>query len=125
MNRTTPTIATTAMLLLPVAQIAGAVAAVEPAAAASTRTVSGPSVHMRWGNVTVTIRVSGRRLVDLSGSVPSHKPRSNRINGRALPALRNEALRAQSARISAVSGATLTSRAFASSLQAALGRAGI
>jgi uncharacterized protein with FMN-binding domain len=125
MNRTTPTIATTAMLLLPVAQIAGAVAAVEPAAAASTRTVSGPSVHMRWGNVTVTIRVSGRRLVDLSGSVPSHKPRSNRINGRALPALRNEALRAQSARISAVSGATLTSRAFASSLQAALSRAGI
>jgi len=125
MNRTTPTIATTAMLLLPVAQIAGAVAAVEPAAAASTRTVSGPSVHMRWGNVTVTIRVSGRRLVDLSGTVPSHKPRSNRINGRALPALRNEALRAQSARISAVSGATLTSRAFASSLQAALSRAGI
>jgi len=125
MNRTTPTIATTAMLLLPVAQIAGAVAAVEPAAAASTRSVSGPSVHMRWGNVTVTIRVSGRRLVDLSGSVPSHKPRSNRINGRALPALRNEALRAQSARISAVSGATLTSRAFASSLQAALSRAGI
>ncbi len=125
MNRTTPTIATTAMLLLPVAQIAGAVAAVEPAAAASTRTVRGPSVHMRWGNVTVTIRVSGRRLVDLSGSVPSHKPRSNRINGRALPKLRSEALAAQSARIYTVSGATLTSNAFATSLQAALRTAGI
>jgi uncharacterized protein with FMN-binding domain len=125
MHKTTPTIATAAVLLMPVAQIAGAAVAASPAAAASTRTVSGPPVHMRWGNVTVTIKVSGRRLIDVQGSVPSHKPRSNRINGRALPALRNEALRAQSARISSVSGATMTSNAYGSSLQAALRSAGI
>jgi uncharacterized protein with FMN-binding domain len=125
MHKTTPTIATAAVLLMPVAQIAGAAVAASPASAASTRTVSGPPVHMRWGDVTVTIKVSGRRLIDVQGSVPSHKPRSNRINGRALPKLRSEALRAQSARISSVSGATLTSNAYGSSLQAALRSAGI
>jgi uncharacterized protein with FMN-binding domain len=125
MNRTTPTIATAAMLFVPAAQIAGAIAAVPQASAAATKTITGPSVHMRWGNVTVTIRVSGRRLVDLSGSVPSHKPRSNSINRRALPILRSEALKAQSARIYTVSGATLTSNAYATSLNAALHQAGL
>jgi len=126
MKPTTPTtVAATALLLLPAVQVAGAAAAADQALAASTRTITGPSVHMRWGNVTVTIKVSGRRLIDVRGSVPSHKPRSNAINGRALPVLRSEALKAQSARIYTVSGATLTSNAFATSLNSALSRAGI
>ena len=42
-----------------------------------------------------------------------------------MPLLRNETLRAQSARVDVISGATYTSEAYARSLQAALDRAGV
>ncbi|MGI8749322.1 MAG: FMN-binding protein [Thermoleophilaceae bacterium] len=45
------------------------------------------------------------------------------INSQAAPQLRGEALRAQSAQMDVVSGATYTSEAYARSLQAALVRA--
>jgi uncharacterized protein with FMN-binding domain len=78
---------------------------------------------MQWGTVQVTITVRGRKVTAISATAPTERPRSAVINGRAVPALRSEALRAQSARINSVSGATLTSRAFDSSLQYALSKA--
>ena len=51
---------------------------------------------------------------------PNHTDRSVFINQNALPTLRAEALRAQSANIDLVSGATDTSDAFVQSLQAAI-----
>ena len=51
---------------------------------------------------------------------PNHTDRSVFINSNALPLLKSEALRAQSANINLVSGATDTSYGFAQSLQAAI-----
>ncbi len=79
---------------------------------------------MRWGPVQARVTVRGHRLLAVGISAPTEKPRSARINGRAVPLLRSEALRAQSSRITTVSGATLTSRAFISSLGTALRKAG-
>ncbi len=78
---------------------------------------------MRWGVVQVTITVVGRRVTGVGDSLPEVKPRSKFINQRAEPILRRETLQAQSAKVNAVSGATLTSRAWAQSLQYALTKA--
>jgi hypothetical protein len=47
-------------------------------------------------------------------------PKSAAINSQAIPLLRQETLQTQSAQVNVVSGATLTSEAYAQSLQAAL-----
>jgi uncharacterized protein with FMN-binding domain len=67
---------------------------------------------MRWGIVSVTIKVSKHKVVAVTASYPTERPRSVFINTVAVPQLRSETLQAQSASINAVSGATLTSRAF-------------
>ena len=54
---------------------------------------------------------------------PSDRKKSIEINGRAMPLLTAEAIRAQSARVDIVSGATLTSQAFIESLGDALTQA--
>lgn len=95
-------------------------ATVPLAQAATTKSYRGPSVAMRWGNIQVTIRVSGHKVVNLSATYPTERQRSVFINTQAIPWLRSEALKAQSAQINAVGGATLTSGAFVSSLSAAL-----
>jgi uncharacterized protein with FMN-binding domain len=51
---------------------------------------------------------------------PNHTDRSLVINERAIPILRSETLRAKSAGIDFVSGATDTSDAYTQSLQAAI-----
>jgi uncharacterized protein with FMN-binding domain len=114
MRRSIPVLMTTVTALAPAA------VAVAAASAAATHTYRGPSTSMRWGPVAVTITVIGRRVTAISATAPTERPRSKIINGRAVPALRSEALAAQSYRIHAVSGATLTSQAFDASLHAAL-----
>ena len=54
---------------------------------------------------------------------PSDRRTSQRINSYAVPMLQNEAVQLQSAQIDIISGATLTSQAFAESLQSALDQA--
>ena len=92
---------------------------------ASSRAIAGPSEDMQWGPVQVTITVTGKRLTDVQATAPTERERSAFINQQALPLLRQEALQAQSATINEISGATLTSDAYAASLQAALQQAGI
>ena len=77
---------------------------------------------MRWGTVRVTITVNGSRITRVSASYPTERPRSTRINEHAIPILRSEALSAQSSNIRSVSGATMTSSAYKSSLRSALAR---
>lgn len=84
------------------------------------RSVTGPSVDMEWGPVQATLVVQGKRLVDVRISAPTERARSAFINQQAVPWLRQETLQAQSANINLISGATLTSEAYAQSLQAAL-----
>ena len=80
-----------------------------------------------YGTVTVTVTVTGGKLTDVHGSAvtPPQDGRSQRINARALPILRTEALNAKSANIATVSGATVTSNAYKQALQAALNQAGL
>jgi uncharacterized protein with FMN-binding domain len=76
---------------------------------------------MKFGPVQVTIGVNGTRIVQLTVNAPTNHPRSAFINNKADPILRREVLQAQSSQgIHAVSGATLTSRAFYTSLLGAL-----
>jgi uncharacterized protein with FMN-binding domain len=107
-----------------------ALAAAPPAAAATTATTTtrvhkytGPVEYMRWGPVQVTITVVGKRITNVTATTPTERARSVFINDQALPLLRQEVLRAQSARIDEVSGATLTSDAYDASLQAAIAAA--
>ncbi len=82
----------------------------------------------QWGSVqtVVTARVTtsgGKKTIsytDLGGSYSYHTSRSQYIMSQSLPYLRQEFLKAQSASIQMVSGATLTSQAFEQSLQSAL-----
>ncbi|UTI66063.1 hypothetical protein NBH00_07620 [Paraconexibacter antarcticus] len=102
-----------------------AVANVAPAFAATSKKVSGPTVNMRWGAVKVNIFVRGRKIIGVSATAPTERPRSARINANALPILRQEVLKAQSARIHGVSGASDTSRAYDTSLASAIRKAGL
>jgi len=99
----------------------GLVAAAAPAATRPTsKAFTGRSVSTRYGPVQVTINVSGHRIVSVGAVAPTEQRREAQINERAIPALSREALTAQSAHIHTVSGATLTSRAFETSLSSAL-----
>ncbi len=89
------------------------------------RTIQGPAVDMHWGPVQVTIVVKGKALTDVQATAPTERARSAFINNQAIPILRQEALQAKSANIDLLSGATMTSEAFAQSLQAALTQAGL
>jgi uncharacterized protein with FMN-binding domain len=93
--------------------------------AAQVKKFKGPAVTMRWGPVQVTIGVSGKKIVSVWATAPMDRPRSAFINRQALPLLKQELLQAQSAGVAAISGATMTSDAYARSLQAALHKAGI
>ena len=122
MRRSVPALAAAAAAVLPVGSAWGAAFAVPAAAraAAPIRKVQGPPVDMRWGTVHVTIKVQGKKVVNIYAAAPTERPKSQFINEQAVPLLVQEALKAQSARIYAISGATMTSDAFAQSLQGAL-----
>ena len=92
---------------------------------AAGTTVAGPVVSTRWGPVQVQIVVADGRLQDVVALQLPTGRRSGNISDYSEPILREEALKAQSADIDTVSGATYTSDAYSQSLQAALDRAGI
>jgi uncharacterized protein with FMN-binding domain len=129
MHRSLPlTVLTVTAIAPPVAAPWLAVASantVATAAATTTksRVVTGPSVNMRWGPVRVRITVKGKRITNVTATAPTERAKSRVINEHALPILRKEVLKAQSARIFVVSGATLTSNAYGGSLQAAITKA--
>jgi len=88
-----------------------------------TRTVQGPSVDMQWGPIQVTVKIKGKKIIDIAATYPTERPRSQFINEQAIPMLRQEVLQLQSAQIDLIGGATMTSEAYAQSLQAALDKA--
>ena len=89
-----------------------------------TAPTNGAAVDTRWGPVQVQITVSGGRITAATAVVyPNGNPRDAQINGYALPVLGSEAVAAQSAKIDAVSGATVTSDGYIGSLQSALDKA--
>ena len=95
-----------------------------PAAAGSARTVTGPVVGTRYGDVQVAVVLAGTRITDVKPlQLPFDRARSQSISEQVAPILQQEVLDAQSAQIDTVSGATYTSEAYAQSLQAALDQA--
>ena len=89
--------------------------------ASATKTGTGAVVRTAYGPVQVRVTVRGTQLVDVQAlELPSDRSRSARISQEAGPILRSEALKAQSANIDIVSGASYTSEGYARSLQSAI-----
>lgn len=121
---TAPTQSTTPQSTTP-----GAVADSTTTTAATTacgaKRSTGAQVQFRWGIVQV------EAFLDEAGQLcevnvlqyPTADRRSVSINNYALPRLHDEAIAAKSANIQAISGATLSSRAYMTSLQYALDNA--
>jgi uncharacterized protein with FMN-binding domain len=89
-----------------------------------TKKVKGPLEQMhQWGPLQVTISIRGKKIVAVSAPVNAHTPRSESLQSMALPLLKAETLKAQSAAIDSISGATDTSDAYIASLSSALKKA--
>ncbi|TDV44120.1 FMN-binding protein [Actinophytocola oryzae] len=86
----------------------------------AARTVDGSVVDTEFGPYQVRVTFSGTTIADVQIITEPDDGHSKRIASRAEPTLRSEALQAQSAHIDTVSGATITSEAYARSLQAAV-----
>jgi uncharacterized protein with FMN-binding domain len=134
MRRTITMLLTMVVLALPVADAVAAVKATKKKVIVVTKRFTGTAFEAsRWGPLQVTIKV--RKTTTITGTKrkvtrkitavsvptsPNHTDRSVFINSQALPILKSEALRAQSANIDMISGATDSSQAFAESLQSAI-----
>ncbi len=87
-------------------------------------TFTGPSINVNYGNVQVKITVVNGRITDAVAVVaPSGK--NDRWTNMAVPTLKAQTLKAQSANIQGVSGASYTSYGWFTSLQGALAQAGL
>lgn len=92
----------------------------------SSGTFAGDAVDTRWGVVQVQVTVSGGRITKADVlQVPWNNPRDQEINSQAVPMLNQEVVRAQSAQIDMVSGATVTSDGYLQSLQSAIDKANL
>jgi uncharacterized protein with FMN-binding domain len=88
---------------------------------ATVKSAVGRVVQTHYGPVQVKITERAGHLTNIDTlQLPVDDPRSVAIANQAVPILRSEALRAGSAHIDVVSGATYTSDGYAQSLQSAL-----
>jgi uncharacterized protein with FMN-binding domain len=94
------------------------------AGTAGTRSGVGPVVSTPFSTIQVRAVLRGARLVGVETvALTGSDPHTEALNARAEPLLRAEALRAGSAHVDAVSGATYTSESWRDSLRAAISRA--
>ncbi len=78
-------------------------------------------MQTRFGPVQVQISVGSGKISEVSAlQLTNEDRRSVQISNYAAPVLRSEVLQAQSANVQTVSGATVTSSAYLTSLQSAL-----
>ena len=94
------------------------------APAAINGTFTGPSVFVNYGNVQVKITVVNGRITD-AVAVQAPSGRNDRWTNMAVPILKEQTLKAQSANIQGASGASYTSYGWYTSLQGALAQAGL
>ena len=87
-------------------------------------TFTGPSVNVNYGNVQVKITVVNGRITD-AVAVKAPTGRNDRWTNMAVPILKEQTLKAQSANIQGASGASYTSYGWYTSLQGALAQAGL
>jgi uncharacterized protein with FMN-binding domain len=79
---------------------------------------TGPATANPYGKVQVALTVARGRITNVAATYPTAAD-SARINADAIPRLKQSVIAAQSADIDSVSGATFTSEAYKTSLQAA------
>jgi uncharacterized protein with FMN-binding domain len=93
-----------------------------PAAAGSKDgTFDGSQIQTRYGTVQVQAVISGGKIADVVPlQLTDVGSLSGEIDQQAVPMLKSEVLSSQSAKVDTVGGATYTSEAYLSSLQAAL-----
>jgi len=92
--------------------------------ASASKTYDGDTAQTRWGPVQVRITVQGGKITASQAVVyPNGNGRDHEINSYALPVLNQEVVQAQGANIDMVSGATVTSDGYLSSLQSAIDKA--
>ena len=102
-----------------------AAATTAPATAAAINgTFTGPSVNVNYGNVQVKITVVNGRITD-AVAVKAPTGKNDRYTNMAVPVLKEQTLKAQSANIQGVSGASYTSYGWFTSLQGAIALAGL
>lgn len=90
-------------------------------AEATKAVFTGRRVESDKGPVQVKITMAAGRIVEVKAVVyPWNSQRDREINARALPILAAAAVASQSAQLDAVSGATITSEAYMTSLQSAI-----
>jgi uncharacterized protein with FMN-binding domain len=83
-------------------------------------------VQTRFGAVQVQITVKAGAITDVTAlQLTDNDRKSVQISNRAAPLLRAAVLKAQSAQVQTISGATVTSDAYLSSLQGALDAANL
>ncbi|MBT2566931.1 FMN-binding protein [Arthrobacter sp. ISL-85] len=89
-------------------------------------TYKGNTVQTRFGPVQVQITVASGKITDITAlQLTNTDGKSIQISNRAAPLLRSKVLAAQSANVQTVSGATITSDAYLTSLQAAIDAANL
>jgi uncharacterized protein with FMN-binding domain len=95
-------------------------------AAAQAGTFAGSAVQTRFGTVQVQITVKAGAITDVTAlQLTDNDRKSVQISNRAAPLLRAAVIKAQSAQVQTISGATVTSAAYLTSLQGALDAANL
>jgi len=124
----TPVATATATAVPSASATATATATPAPTAAAAagiTGTFTGSVVATRFGNMQVSVTLADGTITDVTALQLTDKDsKSVQISTRAAPVLKAEVLKAQSAAVANVSGATYTTQGYLTSLQAALDAAG-
>jgi uncharacterized protein with FMN-binding domain len=95
-----------------------------PATTAVNGSFTGPAVFAKYGDVQVKITVVNGRITDAI-AVKAPSGRNDRWTNMAVPILKEQTLKAQSADIQGASGASYTSYGWYTSLQGALAQAGL
>jgi uncharacterized protein with FMN-binding domain len=94
----------------------------QPAGAGGgTHTATGALERYGYGELAVRVTVSSNRITNVTvPALQTADPTSQQISDQAIPMLKSQVLAADGASINGVSGATFTSEAYATSVQAAL-----
>ncbi|MEU0437198.1 FMN-binding protein [Streptomyces sp. NPDC006290] len=96
-----------------------------PAPAAQARVVTGTVDQTQYGPVQVRLTLTGNKITKAEAVQAPKGGVSDQKTALAVPKLNQEAVKAGSAQIDTVSGATYTSEGYKKSLQSALDKAGV
>jgi len=87
-------------------------------------TYTGSVANAYYGNVQVQATIQSGKITAVNFlQTPDENPNSIYVNQAATPYLKQEAIQAQSSKVSTITGATFTSQAFTQSLASALSQA--